>query len=148
MRTAIVLNTLRLWQNGRYFAECNFKRIFLNDNYFILIQIPLKFVLNGSISNNLSLVQIMAWRRRDAKPLSAPIMVYFTDAYKRTRPQWVKIMCGSSWPWLMLLALWYIRPAIGHSLHYLRYIYIFGLKLDVDFALMVKPNFSQLVCSK
>ena len=35
---------------------------FLNEDSFILIQISLKFVSNGSINNKVALVQVMAWR--------------------------------------------------------------------------------------
>ena len=54
--------TLRPRQNGRHFADDIFKRIFLNENIWIPIQISLKFVPEGSINNIPSLVQTMAWR--------------------------------------------------------------------------------------
>ena len=57
------LNTLRPRQNGRRFTDDTFKRIFLNENFRILIKISLKFVPKGPINNNQSLVQTMAWRR-------------------------------------------------------------------------------------
>ena len=37
----------------------------------------MKFVPKGPINNILALVQIMAWRRWGAKPLSAPMIVYW-----------------------------------------------------------------------
>ena len=43
----------------------------------------LAFVLNGLIDNNLTLVQIMAWRRIGDKPLSLSIVTLFTDSYIR-----------------------------------------------------------------
>ena len=39
------INTLRLGQSGRSFTDDIFKRFFLNENYFISIQISLKYVL-------------------------------------------------------------------------------------------------------
>ena len=69
------INTLRPRQNGRRFADDTFKRIFLNENVRISIEISLKFVLKGPINNIPALVQIMAWRRSGDKPLSEPVMV-------------------------------------------------------------------------
>ena len=68
--THSLINTLRPRQNGRHFAEDTFKRIFLNENVIISIQISLKFVPKGPINNIPALVQIMAWRRSGDKPLS------------------------------------------------------------------------------
>ena len=45
------VNTLRPRQNGRRFADDTFKRIFLNENVRISINISLKFVPKGPISN-------------------------------------------------------------------------------------------------
>ena len=69
------LNTLRPRQNGRHFADDTFKRIFMNENVRILIEISLKFVPKGPINNIPALVQIMAWRRPGDKPLSERMMV-------------------------------------------------------------------------
>ena len=49
-------NTLRPRQNGRYFPDDIFQRIFLNENFCILIKILLKFVPKGSIDYNPALV--------------------------------------------------------------------------------------------
>ena len=84
------LNTLRPKQNGRRFADDTFKRIFLNENARILINISLKFVPKGSINNDPALVQIMAWRRSGDKPLSESMMVSLPTHICVTRPQWVK----------------------------------------------------------
>ena len=46
-----LLNTLRLRQNGRHFADDIFKCIFLNENVRILIKISLKFVPKDPIIN-------------------------------------------------------------------------------------------------
>ena len=84
-----VVNTLRPKQNGRHFGDDTFKRIFLNENVRISIKISLKFVPKGPINNNPALVQIMAWRRSDDKPLSEPMMVSLLKHICVTRPQWV-----------------------------------------------------------
>ena len=62
-------------------AEDIFKCIFLNENDGILIQIWLKFVPKTPINNTPALVQVMAWRRTDDKPLPEPMMNQFTDTY-------------------------------------------------------------------
>ena len=48
-------------QYGRHFKDCIFKRIFLDENCIILIQISLKFVPKGRMDNKTVLVQVMAW---------------------------------------------------------------------------------------
>ena len=83
-------NTLRPRQNGRHFADDNYKHIFLNENVRISIIISLKFVPKGPINNIPALVQIMAWRRPGDKPLSEPMMVRLPTHICVTRPQWVK----------------------------------------------------------
>ena len=42
-----------------------------------------KFVPKGSINNIPALIQIMAWRQSDNKPLSEPMLTQFTDAFMR-----------------------------------------------------------------
>ena len=84
------VNTLRPIQNGRHFADDTFKCTFLNENVWIPIEISLKFVPKGSISNNPALFQIMAWCRPGDKPLSEPMMVSSLTHICVTRPQWVK----------------------------------------------------------
>ena len=42
-------------KNGRHFADENFKRIFLNENGWILIEISLKFIPLGPIGNKKAL---------------------------------------------------------------------------------------------
>ena len=66
------VNTLRLRQNGHYFADNIFKCIFLNENVWILLKISLKVVPKVRINNIPALVQIMAWRQPGEKPLSEP----------------------------------------------------------------------------
>ena len=78
----ISVNTLRPGQNGRRFPEDIFKCIFLNENTWIPIKTPLKFVHKRPISDIPALVQIMAWCRSGDKPLSEP-MLLVTAAYMR-----------------------------------------------------------------
>ena len=61
-------------QNGRHFADDIFRCIFVNEKFYILIKISLKFVPKGSIDNTPALVWIMAWRRIGDKPLSEPML--------------------------------------------------------------------------
>ena len=70
-----LINTLRPRQNGRHFPDDIFKRIFLNQNIRIPINISLEFVPKGPINNIPALVQIMAWRRPGDKPLSETMLV-------------------------------------------------------------------------
>ena len=66
-----------------------FKRIFLNENDKISIQISLKFVPRRPIDNEPALVQVISWRRTGDKLLSEPMMTQFADAYMRYRGKWV-----------------------------------------------------------
>ena len=58
-------------------------------NVRISINLSSKFVPEGLINNIPSLVQIMAWRRPDDKPLSETMMVNLLTHICVTRPQWV-----------------------------------------------------------
>ena len=69
--------------NGPRSADDRFRCIFVNENICILIKISLKFLRKGSIDNKPALVEIMAWRQIDDKPLSEPMRIRFTDAYMR-----------------------------------------------------------------
>ena len=73
-RQAII--TLRPRQDGRYFADDVLKCIFLNENVWISLKIPPKFVPRSPINNIRALVQIMAWRRPGDKPLAEPMLVF------------------------------------------------------------------------
>ena len=77
----LVINTLRVKQNGHHFADDIFKSIFLNENVEFSIKISLKFVPKDPINNIPALVQIMAWGRSGNKPLSEPMMAQFNYAY-------------------------------------------------------------------
>ena len=80
------INTPRQRRNGRRFANDILKCILVDANCCILIQIPLKFIPNAPIENNLALVQTMAWRRTGHRPLSGPMMTLITGAYMRHYP--------------------------------------------------------------
>ena len=77
----ISLTQLPLDKMAAVLADDNFKCIFLNENYRILIQISLNFVPKGPINNIPALVQIIAWRRTGDKPLPELMVTQFTDAY-------------------------------------------------------------------
>ena len=83
------LNTLRPRQNGRHFADNILMCIFLNENVWIPIEMSLKFVPKGPISNIPALVEIMDWGCSGDKPLSEPMMVRLPTHICVTRPQWV-----------------------------------------------------------
>ena len=83
------INTLGPRQNGHHLTDDTFKRIFLNENVRISIQISLEFVPESQINNIPALVQIMACRLVGAKPLSEPMMVRLLTHMCVTRPQWV-----------------------------------------------------------
>ena len=82
-------NSLRPRENGRHFADDVFKRIFLNENVLISIEISLKFVPKGQMNNIPALAHITAWRRPGDKPLSEPRKVSLPTHICVTRPQWV-----------------------------------------------------------
>ena len=70
-----IFNSLRPRRSRCYFANYIFKYSFLNKNALISIKISLKFIPNGPINNIPASVQIMAWCRPGAKPLSETMMV-------------------------------------------------------------------------
>ena len=72
---SIAFNTLKPGQNGRHFADDISKGMFLNENWYIIIQISFRFVSKCPIFNIPALVQIMAWRRPGDKPSSESMMV-------------------------------------------------------------------------
>ena len=129
------LNTLRPRQDGRYFADDVLKCIFLNENVWISLKIPLKFVPRGPINNIRVLVQIMAWCRPGDKPLSEPMMVCLLTHICVTRPQWVnsngyiclfegtanglsnknhRVTCSENHPWVQKSSLPSFVNWLGH----------------------------------
>ena len=99
------LNSLRPRQNRRHFADDTFKCNFLNENVWIPLKIPLKFVPRGPINNISSLVKIMAWRRPGDKPLSEPMLVFVPTHICVTRPQWVNCF---NVEWYIALTVCYV----------------------------------------
>ena len=95
-------NTLRLRQNGRHFADENFKRIFLKENVEITIKISLKFVPKSPIVNIPALFQIMAWRLPGDKPLSETMMVRLPRHICVTLPQWVNSLTPGRLEWNLI----------------------------------------------
>ena len=93
----LCLNTLRLRQNGCHFSDNIFNCIFLNENAWNLIKIPMKFVPKYPVKNIPALVQIMAWRRPGDKPLWWPYDNQWWPSLPRhiciTRLQWVNKVC-------------------------------------------------------
>ena len=71
-------------------SQTIFSNAFSYENVRISIKISLKFVPKDPINNIPALGQIMPWRRRGDKPLSAPMMVSLLTHICVTRPQWVK----------------------------------------------------------
>ena len=92
-----LVNTLRLRQNCCHFADDIFKSIFLNENIWTSINISLKFVPKGQISNISALVQIMAWCRPGNKPLFEPMVVNLLKHICVTWLQWVKPAYHVTW---------------------------------------------------
>ena len=82
-RIVHAVNTLRASKMAAVFADNIYKCIFLTENVLISLNISRKFVLEIPINNIPALVQIMAWRPPNDKPLTEPMMVYLTDAYMR-----------------------------------------------------------------
>ena len=82
---------LTQWGRDKWtpFRRRHFQMHFLEWKFWIPIKISLKFVSKVPINNIPALVQIMAWRRSGAKPLSEPMMVSLLTHICVTRPQWV-----------------------------------------------------------
>ena len=68
------------------FPDAIFKYFFLHQNVLILNKISLSPIINTP-----ALVQIMAWRRPGAKPLSDPMVVSLLTHICVTRPQRVNL---------------------------------------------------------
>ena len=76
-------------QNGHHFA-CDIQRcIFMNENFCIWIKFSQKFALTGPINNVPALGLIMAWHHIGDKPLSKPLLTWFTNSYMRPWGKWV-----------------------------------------------------------
>ena len=71
------VNTLTPKQDGHHFVDGILKCLLFNENVRLSIKISMNIVSSGPVNNN----SVIAWRRTGDKPLSEPMMVYFTDAY-------------------------------------------------------------------
>ena len=90
LAVALQLAHLPPGENGRHFADDIFNCIFMNEKFWILIRISLKFVPKGQIDNTTTLVQVMAWRQTGDKPLPESMQIKLIDAYMRhIRERWV-----------------------------------------------------------
>ena len=72
------------------FADDILKPIFLNKNYCVLIQTPLKFVCHGPVDINPASVQTMVCRLIGDKPLSTTIITVQRCIYATQCEGWVK----------------------------------------------------------
>ena len=71
----VLINTLKLRQNGSHFSDHIFKLIFLHEKCVILkVQFSFTYVLNALIDKP-AMVQVTAWRWIDDKPLPGPVVV-------------------------------------------------------------------------
>ena len=77
------LTHLNLDKMAAILANNMFKRIFLNENVRISIQISLTFVPSGPIDIMSALVLVMAWCWAGDKPLPEAMMTQFIAAYMR-----------------------------------------------------------------
>ena len=66
----------------------------MNEKLCILFKISLQFVPRDPIDSNPALAYIMAWRQIGNKPLSEPMLPWFTDAYTQHWGRWVKPVQG------------------------------------------------------
>ena len=64
--------------------------------HIILTKVSLKFAAKSLIGSSVSLVKVMAWRRRDSNPFSVPMMTQFTDAYVRQNASLTEALCRTS----------------------------------------------------
>ena len=71
------INTMSLKLSGCHFVDDNFKCILLNERFYILFQISMKFFPEGPIDNKSSLVQVKVWHQINDKPLLEPMMTRF-----------------------------------------------------------------------
>ena len=65
------------------FWQTTLSNAFFNETDSISIRISLQFDPRSPIDTYSVLVQVMAWRRKGDKPLSEPMLTWFSDAYMR-----------------------------------------------------------------
>ena len=89
-------------------ADDIFKCNFVKENVWISISIFFNFVPEGRIDNKTSLVQVMARRRIDDKPLPEPIMTQLSEWqwHIYESPDLNKLMCWNALDTAKLNAIW------------------------------------------
>ena len=96
--TSNTFNSSPPGQNGHHFTNNNCRCIFVKENFCSLIKIAQKFVPKGPVDYNPALIKIMAWRWIGDKPLSEPMLTWFTETYMRQ----LKHICATVevWEWI------------------------------------------------
>ena len=102
--TSNTFNSSPPGQNGHHFTNNNCRCIFVKENFCSLIKIAQKFVPKGPVDYNPALIKIMAWRWIGDKPLSEPMLTWFTETYMRQ----LKHICATVEVWV------WIRNFISH----------------------------------
>ena len=74
-----IINLSHPGQNDCNFANDILKCIFINENFYILIIIILKFVPKATI--DIKSAKVIAWWQTGSKPLYKPMLTQFTDTY-------------------------------------------------------------------
>ena len=82
-------------QNGRHFADVDFKYIFLDENFWICSEISMKYFPRGPIYNNSASVQVMVPCLTGDKPLPKPMLTKMFDAicehHYATMSYWINL---------------------------------------------------------
>ena len=76
-----ILNSSPPGRNDHHFRDDIFKCIFVNKEFWIGIQMSLKFVPKGPIDNKWALVEVMPWRQIGDKPFPELMVTQITDTY-------------------------------------------------------------------
>ena len=71
----------------------------MNEKFWVLILISLKFVLKIPNDNKPALVQVMAWRQAGDKPLPEAMLTLFTDVYGSGREGAAVLLPGFAIIW-------------------------------------------------
>ena len=72
-----------------------YKCFYVTVNYYILIQISSKFVLNDTIDNNSGLIQVMAWHQAGNKPLPEPMLTKLKYVWRHM----AAVTYNEGWTW-------------------------------------------------
>ena len=66
---------------GQWIQFCSTQMPFVNENYFILIQIWQNYVSKGPSDYELALIQVLAWHQTSNTSLPEPMLTQSTDAH-------------------------------------------------------------------